>query len=170
MDLLRKANGVKNSSETSFSFKSALEAEILVIVGSLETSTWPKFGFLATSTWPELSFLETSTWPKFGWLQKSTWPLCSDWYQQADSVDVCDQLNNFCRILFTTPTIWTIIQVWGLCYLPAGAVRGPEGGGNLLADAELRHQGLKLHPCHSRLENEVCSPRALPICDVEKVW
>ena len=50
MDPLRKENGVKNSAEAFFSFKSALEAEILVIVGSLETSTWPKFGFLAMST------------------------------------------------------------------------------------------------------------------------
>ena len=33
------ANGVKNSAEAFFSLELALEAEILVIVGSLETST-----------------------------------------------------------------------------------------------------------------------------------
>ena len=49
MDPLSKANGVQNSAEDFFSFKSASEAEILVIVGCLETSTWPEFGWLKTS-------------------------------------------------------------------------------------------------------------------------
>ena len=38
MDLLSKANGVKNSAGAFFNFKSASEAEILVIISWLKTS------------------------------------------------------------------------------------------------------------------------------------
>ena len=101
MDPLSKANVVKKSAEDFFSFKSASEAEILVIVGCLETSTWPEFGWLKTSMtrielsssvnmtkiWMSRNVNMTRIWmftevnrTKIGCLQTSIWPQF-DWSQ-----------------------------------------------------------------------------------------
>ena len=61
-------------------------------------------------------------------------------------------------------------QVRGLHDLAAGAVRGPEGGGDLPADQELRQQGHQLHARHPRLQDEVRRPREVPVRPPQEIW
>ena len=42
-----------------------------------------------------------------------------------------------------------------------------EGSNSVLVDVT---QGLKLHPRHPRLQNEVRRPRKVPVCHAEKIW
>ena len=61
-------------------------------------------------------------------------------------------------------------QVRRLHHLAAGAVRGPEGGGDLPADQELRQQGHQLHARHPRLQDEVRRPREVPVRPPQEIW
>ena len=59
--------------------------------------------------------------------------------------------------------------MWGLCDISARAVRRFTRSWDFPADKKLWHQGLKLHPRNTRLQDEIRGPREVPVRSAEKI-
>ena len=58
----------------------------------------------------------------------------------------------------------------GLCYIFAGAVRGPQRSRDLPPDPMYWNQGRQLHPRHPRCQGEICGARTISVRPPQKVW